>query len=322
MNNIALGQYVPGNSWLYRMDPRAKVLLAILLIVIIFILPTLLAMGIAFGIFVLMFLSARVSVLRIVRGLKPILFLLLLTFLFQLIYNKGGVLLYTFPMQIGLYSFLIMLGILVVYFFTKKYIKLRILYTLLMLGSIFLVLWFFKCDSLIWADFDFSIYDSGLKSASFVFIRMVMMIGITCLLTVSTMSTDINNGLEWILSPLKLIRIPVSAFSMTISLALRFIPTLYEEARKIMNAQASRGVDFQEGKLKDKVTQIISLLIPMFVISFRRADDLSNAMEARGYVIGAKRTRLEEMRFRALDYLCFSFSLCFLGLAIWSNFIG
>lgn len=322
MNNITLGQYVPGNSWIYRMDPRAKVLLAVLFIVIIFVIPTLPAMGIAFGIFLLMFLSTRVSVLRIIRGLKPILFLLLLTFVFQLIGNKTGVLLYTFPMQIGLYSFLIIFGILLFYFFTKKFIKLRILYTLMMLASIFLVLWFFKSETLLWANFDFAVYDSGLKSASFVFIRMVMMIGITSLLTVSTMSTDINNGLEWLLSPLKLIKIPVSTFSMTISLALRFIPTLYEEARKIMNAQASRGVDFQEGKLKDKVTQIISLLIPMFVISFRRAEDLSNAMEARGYVIGAKRTRLEEMKFKTLDYFCFGLSLCFLGLAIWSNFLG
>lgn len=136
------------------------------------------------------------------------------------------------------------------------------------------------------------------------------------------MSTDINNGLEWLLAPLKAIKIPVSVFSMTIALTLRFIPTLYEESKKIMNAQASRGVDFQEGRLHNKVTQIISLLIPMFVISFRRAEDLSNAMESRGYVIGAKRTKLDELKFRFLDYFCFLVSLGFLGLIIWSRFLG
>ncbi len=320
MNNIAFGQYVPGNSWLYRLDPRTKVLLTILLIVTIFLIPSLPIMLMAFLLFIIVFLSTRVSVLRILKGLKPILFLLVFTFLLQLIYNTDGMLLYTFKMQIGLFNFLIMLSILLFYLFTKKFIKFGFLYTILMLISIFLCLWFVKFDFLCWSNFDFNIYDVGLKNASFVFIRIVMMIGFTSLLTVSTMSTDINNGLEWLLAPLKLIKIPVSTFSMTISLTLRFIPTLYEEAHKIMNAQASRGVDFQEGKLKDKVTQIISLLIPMFVISFRRAEDLANAMEARGYVIGARRTKLDELKFRFLDYLCFSICLGFLGLAIWSIF--
>ena len=89
---------------------------------------------------------------------------------------------------------------------------------------------------------------------------------------------------------------------MLISLTLRFIPTLLSESKKIMAAQASRGVDFNEGSLKDKVNQIISLLIPMFVISFKRADELSNAMEARGYVIGAKRTKIDLLKFRFIDF--------------------
>ena len=87
-----------------------------------------------------------------------------------------------------------------------------------------------------------------------------------------------------------------------------------------MNAQASRGVDFQEGSLKDKVNQIISLLIPMFVISFKRAEDLSNAMEARGYIIGAKRTKLDELKLRWRDYLSYTISFILLGLVIWSRF--
>ena len=322
MNNIAFGQYVPGNSWLYKLDPRTKVILTILLIAVIFVIPNLYAMLIALGVFALIFISTRISVIRVIRGLKPILFLLVFTFVLQLVYNTSGELLYTFNMQIGLYQLLIMLGILVFYFFTKKNLKLKFLYTIAMLVSLYMVLWFAKFDNLVWADFDFNIFDTGLKNASFVFIRIFMMIGITTMLTISTMSTDINNGLEWLMTPLKFIKVPVSALSMTIALTLRFIPTLYEEARKIMNAQASRGVDFQEGRIKDKVTQIISLLIPMFVISFKRAEDLSNAMEARGYVVGAKRTKLDELKFRWRDYVCFAFSLGFLALAIWSRFLG
>ncbi len=322
MNNITIGQYVPGNSWIYKLDPRTKVILAILFIVMIFLVPTLEAMLIAFGVFLIIFLSTRVSVIRLIRGLKPILFLLAFTFILQLIYNKEGKLLYSFPMQIGLFQLFIMIGIVLLYAVTKKYIRLKMIYTLLMAVSIFLVLWMSRFDICSWSDFTFDIYETGVTNASFVFIRIIMMIGFTTLLTISTMSTDINNGLEWLLAPLKLIKISVSVFSMTIALTLRFIPTLYEESRKIMNAQASRGVDFSEAKLHNKVTQIISLLIPMFVISFRRAEDLSNAMEARGYVIGAKRTKLDELKFRFLDYFCFILSLSLLGLVIWSRFLG
>ena len=142
------------------------------------------------------------------------------------------------------------------------------------------------------------------------------MLGITSLLTLSTMSTDINNGLEAVLSPLKLFKIPVGIFSMLISLTLRFIPTLMIESKKIMNAQASRGVDFSEGSLKDKVNQIIALLIPMFVISFKRAEDLSNAMEARGYIVGAKRTKIDELKLRWRDYLFIVFLLLLLTSVI------
>ncbi len=316
MNNITIGQYVPGNSWIYKLDPRTKILLTIISIVMIFIIPNLEFMILALGLFLVIFLSTRVSLVRVIRGLKGVIFLLTFTFALQLIYNKEGNILYTFNMQIGLFNLLIMLGILIFYFFTKKFIKFKLIYTFLMLGGIFSVLWLVKFDMLVWKDFNFDVYDVGLKNASFIFIRIFMMIGITSLLTVSTMSTDINNGLEWVLSPLKVIKVPVSVLSMTISLTLRFIPTLYEETRKIMNAQASRGVDFQEGKLKDKITQIISLLVPMFVISFKRAEDLSNAMEARGYVIGAKRTRIDELKFRALDIISFILGVGLLALAI------
>ena len=117
------------------------------------------------------------------------------------------------------------------------------------------------------------------------------MIGITSLLTVSTMSTDINNGLEWVLSPLKVIKVPVSVLSMTISLTLRFIPTLIDETDKIMKAQKARGADFETGGIVQKAKSLIPLLVPLFISSFRRADELAMAMEARCYRGGAGRTR-------------------------------
>lgn len=322
MNNITFGQYVPGNSWIYKLDPRIKIILTILLIVIIFLIPSLTLMGIALGLFVLTFISTRISIIRVIKGLKPVLFLLIFTVFLQLIYTEGSLetIAYSFEMQIGLFNLLIMIGIFVFYLLTKKFIPFKTIYLLMMIAGIFLTLWYVRFDMLVWNDFRFIVYYEGLEKSAFIFIRIVMMIGITSLLTLSTMSTDINNGLESVLSPLKLIKIPVGVFSMLISLTLRFIPTLLEESKKIMNAQASRGVDFNEGSLKEKVTQIISLLIPMFVISFKRAEDLSNAMEARGYIIGEKRTKLDELKLRWRDYLCMIIILAFLGLVIWSRF--
>lgn len=324
MNNITFGQYIPGDSWIYKLDPRLKIILTILYIVLIFLLPNLISMAISLGLFVLIFISTRISIFKWLKSMKPVMFLLLFTIILQLVYSSSdnSRLLYSFDMQIGLYSFLIMLAIVIVYFCTKKFVFFKFLYLLLCLGGIFSILWLVKFDNFIWSDFTFNLYQKGLENALFIFIRIILMIGVTALLTFSTMSTDINNGLEAVLSPLKLIKIPVGIFSMLISLTLRFIPTLLDESKKIMNAQASRGVDFNEGSLKAKVNQIISLLIPMFVISFKRADDLANAMEARGYIVGGKRTKLDELKLRWRDYTVMVITiLIFTGVILYKIYV-
>ena len=99
---------------------------------------------------------------------------------------------------------------------------------------------------------------------------------------------------------------------MMISIALRFIPTLINESTKILRAQASRGVDFEDGKLKEKIFQIVSLLVPMFVISYKKAEDLANAMEARGYIPGEERTRINVLKYRISDLLTYIFLVLFL----------
>lgn len=324
MNNITFGQYIPGDSWIYKLDPRLKIILTILYIVLIFLLPNLISMAIGLGLFVLIFISTRISIFKWLKSMKPVMFLLLFTIILQLVYSSSdnSKLLYSFDMQIGLYSFLIMLAIVIVYFCTKKFMPFKFIYLLLCLGGIFSILWHVKFDNFIWSDFTFNLYQKGLENALFIFIRIILMIGVTALLTFSTMSTDINNGLEAVLSPLKLIKIPVGIFSMLISLTLRFIPTLLDESKKIMNAQASRGVDFNEGSLKAKVNQIISLLIPMFVISFKRADDLANAMEARGYIVGGKRTKLDELKLRWRDYTVMVITiLIFTGVILYKIYV-
>lgn len=302
MNNITIGQYVPGTSWIYRMDPRIKIFLVIGFMVLLFLIPNIYVILGALALFAVMYLTTGVPILKFLKGMKPILFLVTFTFILQTIYNQTGRLLYTFNFQIGLYQTLMIVGIVLLYFFTKKYIPLKFIYLLIAFVSCFAVQ-LIKFESFVWADYNYKIYEDGILKGSFFFIRIVLMLGITSLLTFTTMNTDINNGLEWLLNPLKYIKVPVGMISMMFSLTLRFIPTLVDETRKIMKAQASRGVDFNEGSLKQKISQIVSLLVPMFVTSFKKADDLANAMEARGYVVGAKRTKLDLLKFHLVDYI-------------------
>lgn len=314
MNNITIGQYVPGNSWIYKMDPRMKILLTTALIVLIFIIPSskIITMLIALGVFVVIFLTTRIPVIKALKGIKPVLYLLIFTLVLQVIFTKGNdeSLLYTFDITIGLWQMLIIIGLIVIYALLKKYIPLKFIFFLLIVFLIFLSLWnnpFGKfewgyLDSFKWYQTTINVYEEGLLKSGFIAIRIILMISITSLLTFSTMSMDINNGLEWILSPLKLLKVPVGVFTMLISLTLRFVPTLINESQKIMASQASRGVDFNDSKLKGKISQIVSLLVPMFVVSFKKADELSNAMEARGYIIDAKRTNIDKLRFKFIDF--------------------
>ena len=322
MNNISFGQYVPGNSWIYKMDPRIKIILTILMIVLVFLIPNLYGMLMFLVLFLIIFFTTKIPFIKVLKGLKPILFLLAFTYILQLVYSTGdaNTLLYTFNLQIGLTQIVIMLGLITLYLLTKKYIPLSFIYLLVIAGLCFVSMWLLRVDFLSFSVFDFKIYRQGIENAAFILIRIVIMIGTTSLLTLSTMTTDINNGIEAVLSPLKLIKVPVGVFAMLISLTLRFIPTLLGESQKIMNAQASRGVDFAEGSLKEKVTQIVSLLIPMFVISFKRAEDLADAMESRGYIIGAKRTKLDELKLKEVDYISMIIMAALFGLVIWSRF--
>ena len=166
------------------------------------------------------------------------------------------------------------------------------------------------------ANLNLVIYSDGLLKGSFFLLRIILVIFLSTLLTVSTSTTDINLGLEWVLHPLSIIKIPVSEIAMMFSLTLRFIPTLLIETNKIMKAQASRGIDFNEGSFVEKVKQVITLLIPMFFISITRAEDLANAMEARGYVIGGKRTNIDELKFRWKDLIAFLVVLSILTMSI------
>ncbi len=163
----------------------------------------------------------------------------------------------------------------------------------------------------------FSVYSDALKQTAYIIIRLVLMICITTVLTATTKPLELTLGIEDLLSPLSKIGFPAHEIAMMISIALRFIPTLIEETEKIMKAQASRGVDLQEGRLSEKVSAILSLIVPLFVSAFQTAEDLANAMEARGYVPDAKRTRYKQLHIRFPDIFCLLLCAAILSVMIW-----
>lgn len=156
--------------------------------------------------------------------------------------------------------------------------------------------------------FNFTIYSDALSQTFYIVVRLVLMITITTTLTATTKPLDLTMGLEDLMTPLKRFHVPAHEIAMMISIALRFIPTLIEETQRIIKAQASRGVDLDEGKLKEKIMAILSLIVPLFVSSFQRAEELANAMEARGYVPDHQRTRYKQLKMHMKDTMLIVFS--------------
>ena len=150
-----------------------------------------------------------------------------------------------------------------------------------------------------------TVYWDSFAEAARIIVRLVMMIMLAMALTSSTKPLDLTYALQWYLSPLKPLHFPVEEVAMTISIALRFIPTLLEDALRVMRAQSSRGVDFAHGNLWKRITGLTSLIIPLFVSSFIRSEELANAMECRCYDPREKRTRYRKLHFRITDLLLF-----------------
>lgn len=145
------------------------------------------------------------------------------------------------------------------------------------------------------------IYEEGLRQGIFIALRFFLLILMTSILTLTTTPIEITDGLESLFHPLKKVKFPVHELALMMSISLRFIPTLMQETDKIMKAQTARGVDFSSGPMKDRVKAIIPLLIPLFVNSFKRAEELAVAMEARGYKGGEGRTKYRQLSWGFAD---------------------
>lgn len=150
--------------------------------------------------------------------------------------------------------------------------------------------------------FIFKITDEGLKFGVLISLRLILLIIFSSLLTFTTSPIQLTDALEKLLSPLKKIGVPAHEFAMMMTIALRFIPTLLEELDKIIKAQKSRGVDFDAGNFVQRLKNFVPVLIPLFISSFRRADELAMAMEARCYKGGEGRTHFRQLKFGRLDF--------------------
>lgn len=244
--DIAFGQYCEGNSILHRLDPRAKLIISIIYIVVLFLAKNVFTFALLTLTTVALVLLSGISLRVIAGGLKPILFIALFTAIINIFFFTGDTLLVDL-----------------------RFVK---------------------------------IYLEGLINAGLIVLRIVLLIVSTSMfLTYTTTPLALTDGMERLLAPLSKIGVPVHDFSMMMTIALRFIPTLIDETGKIMNAQKARGADFTSGGLVKRARAIIPIIIPLFVSAFRRAGDLATAMECRCYTGGAGRTRMNVLRAKWYD---------------------
>lgn len=316
-SKMIFGQYYNSNSWVHRLDPRVKIIGLILLMISIFLINNIFYLLGFFGITILIILTTKIPFMKFLKSLKMLTFLLLFMFIFQVLFRKTGDLLVTFDFTLTIYNMLTIIGLLILYFLSSKVIKkFRFLLFLVILVLSFVIQFYWLSGEKL-VSYQIDIYEDSLLTASFVLVRIVTILFLSSLLTLTTKPMELNQGLESLLKPLRFFKLNPSIFTMMIAIALRFIPTLINEANKILKAQASRGVDFKEGKLKDKIGQIISLIVPMFVIAYRRAIDLSDAMEARGYDPDMPRTSLNVLKMRLSDILSLTvLSFVFVGIIV------
>lgn len=170
---------------------------------------------------------------------------------------------------------------------------------------------------------NYPVYYDAFIQWGYIVIRLVMMLMVTMILTSTTKPMDLTYGLEWYLTPLKIVKFPAHIVAMTLSIALRFIPTLIDETNRIIKAQSSRGVDFNHGGIFKRFRAIFALIIPLFVSAITRSEELSDAMEARGYDPYAKRSRYRKLTFHFCDLVALLTILLVFGailtLVIYNN---
>ena len=315
MHNFVLGQYVPGSSYIYKIDPRVKIISTILLMVSVFFLTSFYEILGALSLIIVLLITARISIIKAIRGLKPLLVLSLFVFLFQIFFNQVGTVVYSENLSFSLFSILSIVLLTILIIIVRRYVKLKFLLFLLYLACVYLSLVYLKYPNVFYT-YELNIFDKGLETSLFVFFRLITIVFIATILTLTTKPEDITLGIEYLLRPLKVIKVNSEEIALIITIALRYIPTILDEAYRIMDAQASRGADFKSGNIFRKVRIIVSLLIPMFIISFERSDELADAMLSRNFVPGKEKTKYHILKWKVADTISLIISFILLGGSI------
>jgi len=258
LKDITIGQYLPGESFIHKIDPRTKIIISMLFIVSLFIIDKFVGYIIVVAFLSAIIINAKIPLSFILKGLKPIFILILITSVLNVFMTKGTE--DTLVFQLGFVN----------------------------------------------------IYEEGIRIATFMTLRLLFLIIGTSLLTLTTSPIELTDGIERLL---RLIGKELAhELAMMMTIALRFIPTLTEETDKIMKAQMARGADFETGNIIKRAKSLIPILVPLFISSFRRADELAMAMEARCYRGAIGRTRMKELKYSVRDIIAYGlFSIVFIS---------
>ena len=230
MDNIIIGQYIPGNSLVHRLDARMKISILIIMIVALFVAHSIVEEAILFLFILFLIILSRIPILKVFKGLRAILFLVCFTAILQLGNVRTGTFIIKpdeLPMYMTLYNLLIIFALIFIYIFTRKYIPFKFIY-LVLLCALSLVLQHYFNSGVLLFKYSINFTDDGLTRVGFIVLRFINLVLLSSVLTFTTSPMDLKNGLESLMKPLKVIKVPVSEIAMMISLVLRFIPTLLE----------------------------------------------------------------------------------------------
>lgn len=259
MNNITMGQYLPTDSPVHRLDPRSKLICTTMVIFAVLMTFNLL-------------------------GLLPV------TFLTMLVVLLSGIKPNVYWQSLKILWLLLIIGFVLQVFFTP--------------GNTLLTVGFIKISR------------EGLLFGGWLLWRISILLLVAAVLTFTTTPLQLTMALEWLLSPLRRLRVPVQELAMMINLAMRFVPTLFDEAGMLLLAQRSRGADFNSGSIRERVSRLTPFLVPLLMNIFSRADEIALAMEIRCYQVGAVRSRLHEMRFNPADYAALLLTAAILAVVV------
>ena len=247
LTDITLGQYIPADSPVHKLDPRIKIIGVFIYIITVFLAKGLVSY-LFLGISTLLVIKlSKIRLMTVIKGIKPLVFIIIFTALINIFMSAA--------------------------------------------------------DDILWQWKFIKITATGLKSAVVMALRLIFLVIGTSLLTYTTSPIMLTDGIERLLRPFSKIGLPAHELAMMMTIALRFIPTLLEETDKIIKAQKARGADFESGNIFNRAKALIPILVPLFISSFRRADELAVAMECRCYRGGAGRTRLRELKICPRDYI-------------------